>query len=974
MSSSVLSLPLSAPPPTSIIEEVDVGGCGVVPYPSIFTDAGREKGGEKEREEEKKEVNDSDDASAGCTSGVKEVHAALAASSTFTKSTDATCRIERSNSSLSLETTTYPSLSHSSFSPSMSPLPVTNPYELHAASTVSLSLSSFPSVTAVSPVSSSLSPSRVREKRHYRAHRSHDRKPSSPATLLCLVCPICQKQFVGDGSYSGVQSNFKRHLQLRHSSLPTRIFPCPYCDASFTTNGNRTRHLRSLHKEEFQPMVPAENRPVNPCLPVRTLSFSSCASSTSSSSSFLPLDVSLSTAASSTRAITSVIDHASTLGELCASLPHIRTIYRIASHTEDGIKHEKQEEEEVEVKEKVTDTIYSFTPSFFSWTILEWWEKGCPGSLTIRTEENTWINHTTLPTVTERHYRKTPEDEGCRRDTSGTFLASPPPPSFSFSSPPLTLPPSDAVSPSLLFQAYSLTPTTTNSTTMTCSPPPFSNPSTNTSDGTTSNRTNSKEEGTRHVFRCTPCGKVFSCAYTLYTHQWDRCTVARAILSALPSFARQLQQAEESEERKGLKEEHRVCTREGSSATPSTALPSLEKEIEGGPTAPLEKRPMVRDATAHLSPNNTESREELVRKDTTVWPRCADSSDVFSSFGVDAIGGSATIQKERTPEVVETVGPSSSVPRAWKDYDMHVAEIVDTKRQTRRITPSPAFSALPVDTCSFSSLDGLPPSSSLRRLWRCALCEVEVSSRSRLKRHQQRYCPFRENDGILDFHTSSQDRWMSSSHTPWASSLLPQERTTGTHALSRTAKEASLEEKHKEVPSSSSCPTSFSAVPFASTSIYTIDPASHVYASATALIKERVDKRLAKRKRYQKRKESPSFMPRVRHEREEKEWDEDHEDEDPWRRETEGVEPIVQRPKSPEKMYCPTTRSPSHSERGEEEDEGEEEELWRAKGRAAVLVPRSIACPVDSCARTFFSFHAWKKHAAVKHPSFSFPL
>lgn len=64
--------------------------------------------------------------------------------------------------------------------------------------------------------------------------------------------------------------------------------------------------------------------------------------------------------------------------------------------------------------------------------------------------------------------------------------------------------------------------------------------------------------------------------------------------------------------------------------------------------------------------------------------------------------------------------------------------------------------------------------------------------------------------------------------------------------------------------------------------------------------------------------------------------------------------------------------SPPRNGKGKDhEHEKLEKDEKKKMGRRHVLLSRCISCPVDSCSLTFFSFLAWKKHAAAKHPSFT---
>lgn len=88
-----------------------------------------------------------------------------------------------------------------------------------------------------------------------RQHNTHHRDPNSPATIVAFTCPHCSRKFYGDASYSGVQSNFRRHLFTHTNARP---FPCLYCSMSFLTKQNMVRHCRFKHLDEISAKAQAQ--------------------------------------------------------------------------------------------------------------------------------------------------------------------------------------------------------------------------------------------------------------------------------------------------------------------------------------------------------------------------------------------------------------------------------------------------------------------------------------------------------------------------------------------------------------------------------------------------------------------------------------------------------------------------------------------------------------------------------------------
>ncbi|CCW70705.1 unnamed protein product [Phytomonas sp. Hart1] len=62
--------------------------------------------------------------------------------------------------------------------------------------------------------------------------------------IATLVCPFCEKRFTGNRSYSGICSNYRRHLLIHTHERP---YKCRYCGAGFTTKPNMRRHIRFVH-------------------------------------------------------------------------------------------------------------------------------------------------------------------------------------------------------------------------------------------------------------------------------------------------------------------------------------------------------------------------------------------------------------------------------------------------------------------------------------------------------------------------------------------------------------------------------------------------------------------------------------------------------------------------------------------------------------------------------------------------------
>lgn len=991
-----------------------------------------------------------------------------------------------------------------------------------------------PMVTVITPSSSApLIRARIREHREYPSHRSHDRKASSPATLLCLTCPVCQKKFIGDGSYSGVQSNFKRHLRMLHSSLPVARFPCLYCKASFTTNGNRARHVRVVHKDPLTSHSPTEARrdsgshdldrspplfSTTSFLPTASLSstvssLSSMIASPEAKQQRFPLldrcpsheeaagvplvglDVGAkkkpekghlpasSAAASipsawSTRELTAVMDQASTFGELCAALPQVRTVYRIAPTIEEGPPHEEatprgkiemEEEKTMRIRQRGEgdqrdhpptllsssldgdDNFEGKTPSFprpsqcedaaenesddlmegntkgtpkggtqkgksrenrheshetkrgmttvhrplFSsvrhhtpaagWSLLHWWESGCPPSARYGAHHRGTTSAST----------KTLEKDGEEMLMDGAMSAS-----FS-SSPsilsPLPLPPPPPPT-SLLFQAYALEsvgqpfPTPSSRTFASegyhtddgnaflpaseRSPPAIRHPWKAVRDTHASSVSSLASRKRTPVFRCVPCGRVFASAYTLYQHQRERCRAAAAI-AGLPS-GRATSTAENGRQSPHAAPRH-------TPAMPSSfrLLPSTTEDLpEGTPTATN----VVDTNEKTIAAASSAQKEEDPRGHSL---DLSGSSAFSSASGVHKTGGNGK-EGSVASATHPTVAQGSST---WQEYSTYLSQLVQQEKNQKRH----ASAASPMSS-----------------RWRCEWCEREVSARNRLRRHQRFYCPFRDealsdrdpsmtasSRSLLTRHlaVSSENSdtiasAMSSSHgnagareaLGWPSSGL----WTDSSGASRTSNDPS---SHSTPDSrdllfhdtSSSFPhpaPSSIGVPPSTTSsfssLFSIDRHSHVYASATALVGEMVRRRMAMRRQRKAHLECIDDRTPVKGMRklETRGCDEvatertDTERENRCEREKE-----VSEEQETAKDPCGTHRTdvphPLNGKGQEDEQEWLEKKEKKKDRETFKLLTRSISCPVDSCSLTFFSFSEWKKHAAVKHPSFT---
>eukprot|EP00796_Vickermania_ingenoplastis_P003940 gene3940-2803_t len=64
--------------------------------------------------------------------------------------------------------------------------------------------------------------------------------------IITLACEHCGKQFTGHSTFSGVRSNFRRHV-ITHSAA--RPFACDVCGTAFLTKQNMERHKRAKHPE-----------------------------------------------------------------------------------------------------------------------------------------------------------------------------------------------------------------------------------------------------------------------------------------------------------------------------------------------------------------------------------------------------------------------------------------------------------------------------------------------------------------------------------------------------------------------------------------------------------------------------------------------------------------------------------------------------------------------------------------------------
>lgn len=798
-----------------------------------------------------------------------------------------------------------------------------------------------------SPSSSRTPPSRIRDGRRFPSDRSHRRKPSSSATLVCFSCPVCQKQFVGDSSASGVQSNFMRHLKMVHSSASMRHhFPCPYCDASFTINGNRTRHIRTKHTEEFQlaGMAGGSSTMVEqyPSVGNASLisSWNTCfpfSSSSSLSSSCGGDDGGCASASVSARQLAHVIDCASTITELCAVLPQIKTVYRIAPTHIPRAENEEEEKtkrldkhpvkaasikkmakeepdrslientepaeviqngvrQEQTTKKRKEEEGNTFLLPFSSWSLQEWWERGCPpccptsskrrDSTTKSGRSNN--SNSDLDKVSPEDMNRTRENLqqspirplACRPSKHSLAL----PPVSSTSSEPISAPPvPPPFSPSLLFQMYTLESphqgdtrrtSPAETTTHSVGVPPnncadVNNHNTNNNHHHKHSHLNLDGTGTpipfpaslamqaattsaispfsslpppacspiSKVYRCVPCGKLFSCASILLNHQRDRCTAAAQAAAVLrkapnePSSITTHSHQEGMDEMRGSDALNTISTSLSSSYSSSPFSSSEKQEETNGVDHPHRRRE-----------SHPVERKDVAKEEPRVAPACVSSL------------------KSETVE-----GPYSY----YDDYYQYLSRMVEKEREEKENEKKISSSGL------------------LSSPWRCEMCQVEVSSRPRLRRHQSFYCPFRENAFFQHHsHCCSSSRKLRSSFSPPSSSF-----------------------------------------PFSSSShkddYYHVPHTTHLYASASGRIKEEINRRMGViRKRLRRKQE----------ERKEKKMGDEE------------------------------------GETGEEEEVAEEE-VWR-RCRKSVFIPRNIACPVDSCSLTFLSFHAWRQHAIAKHPSF----
>lgn len=80
----------------------------------------------------------------------------------------------------------------------------------------------------------------------------HHRSSQSQPRMISLVCPHCGKQFIGDATFSGIRSNYTRHLRIHTGQRP---FPCQLCGEAFTTSTNLRRHISLVHHGKRLPVL-----------------------------------------------------------------------------------------------------------------------------------------------------------------------------------------------------------------------------------------------------------------------------------------------------------------------------------------------------------------------------------------------------------------------------------------------------------------------------------------------------------------------------------------------------------------------------------------------------------------------------------------------------------------------------------------------------------------------------------------------